>query len=142
MKAFWENGLPVVGVITGIFIAFTPYHLAPVCTKLLELSSGAFVHMTCHWTGKTEVLLGILIAVISLATFIMQYYGLTDRKISGIALIALSIGGFAVPLEGVIGICRNPEMACHTTVRALSLPLLITTITGIALIMTPFKKLK
>jgi hypothetical protein len=130
----WMMYLSLTGFITGVFIALTPFVILPVCTKLLELASGAFAHMVCNWTGIVEVIFGIIIGVISIANFFLIRLGESGRM-AGISLTALGIAGMLVPRHDVIGICRNPEMPCHTTVNLLYPLFAVVIIIGIVLLL-------
>ena len=127
----WNELLLLISLAAGILVAITPFYLVPVCTKLLELSSGMFVHMTCHWTGKTEVLLGVLVVTISAAALVTGRLSGENSKFTGLVLIALGVGGLLIPTDLIIGICKNPEMDCRSTVKVLNWLLGVVVLTGL-----------
>ncbi len=104
------------GVVLGLLIALTPFQLAPVCQRLLELTSGKMVHMRCHYTGQAEVFIGILIALVSLIYLLNK--SLPAQKSLGGVLVFLGLVVIILPTNLGIGVCMNP-MECHTTAKVL-----------------------
>lgn len=105
-----------VGVALGLLIALTPFQLAPVCQKLLELNTGKMVHMRCHYTGQAEVFLGVTIAIISLMYLFSKSSNV--QKYLGAVLAVLGIVVILLPTNFGIGVCMSP-MECHTTAKVL-----------------------
>lgn len=105
-----------VGVALGLLIALTPFQLAPVCQKLLELKTGKMVHMRCHYTGQAEVFLGVTIAIISLMYLFSKFSNV--QKYLGAVLAVLGIVVIFLPTNFGIGVCMSP-MECHTTAKVL-----------------------
>ena len=112
-----SKGAGLLGSIIGLAIIFTPFHLAPVCQKLIELKSGNMAHMSCHYTGQAEVYLGILTLIISLMIFFSRGGA---RRYLGFVLAALGVMVILMPTHLGIGICMSP-MACHTTAEFLDI---------------------
>ncbi|MHB8075807.1 DUF4418 family protein [Desulfosporosinus fructosivorans] len=103
----------ILGSIIGIFIIFTPFHLAPVCQKLIEMKSGNMTHMRCHYTGQAEIYLGILIVI---ASQMLLFSRGVVRRYLGFLLVALGVMVILMPTHWGIGVCMSP-MECHTTAR-------------------------
>ncbi|MCO1601787.1 DUF4418 family protein [Desulfosporosinus nitroreducens] len=105
----------ILGSIIGMFIIFTPFHLAPVCQKLIELKSGNMTHMRCHYTGQAEIYFGILIVIVSL--MVLFSHGVARRYL-GFLLAVLGVMVILMPTDWGIGVCMSP-MECHTTAKYL-----------------------
>ncbi|HHY28128.1 MAG TPA: DUF4418 family protein [Desulfitobacterium dehalogenans] len=105
-----------LGVVLGLLIALTPFHLAPVCQRLLELTTGKMVHMRCHYTGQGEVFLGIIIVLVSLI-YLFNKTIFAQKSLGGVLMI-LGLGVIILPTNLGIGVCMNP-MECHTTAKVL-----------------------
>lgn len=114
MKKTNEKNCKIIAALeaaVAVFLLLSVTKLAPVCTGMLELTSGKQVHMKCYYTGLVLVFLGILFLVNAVLCFFTK-----QQLVSGIMNIALAIFIFIV-LNGTIGIgvCINPEMACNVT---------------------------
>lgn len=107
-----------VVILAGLATILTPFHLAPVCQKLLELKTGNMVHMRCHYTGQAEVFLGVIILVAGLLLALAQ--DSKTRKSLGKLLALLGLLVIIIPTNYGIGVCLQP-MACHITARVLYL---------------------
>lgn len=105
-----------LGAVLGLLIALTPFQLAPVCQRLLELTSGKMVHMRCHYTGQGEVFLGITIVLVSLIYLFSRT--LSAQKSLGGVLMILGLIVIILPTNLGIGVCMSP-MECHTTATVL-----------------------
>ena len=84
---------------------------APVCGKMLELTTGKTVPMKCHWAGQA----GIAIAVIILAAAIMAL--LAKKEYKGLMVVTAVCGVllFMVFATGFIGVCASETMRCQVT---------------------------
>ncbi|BAE82045.1 DUF4418 family protein [Desulfitobacterium hafniense] len=105
-----------LGAALGLLIALTPFQLAPVCQRLLELTSGKMTHMRCHYTGQGEVFLGIVVVLVSLIYLFNT--SIPAQKALGGVLMILGCAVIILPTNLGIGVCMNP-MECHTTARVL-----------------------
>lgn len=83
---------------------------APVCGKMLELTSGKQVPMKCHWAGQAA----IAIAVIILATAVMAL--LAKKEYKGL-MVVNAVAGVVLFLvfTSLIGVCARAEMRCQIT---------------------------
>lgn len=124
-----NKGAGLLGAIVSLLIIFTPFQLAPVCQKLIEMKSGNMAHMSCHYTGQAEVYLGILTLIISLMIFFSRG---GVRRYLGFILAALGVMVILMPTHLGMGICMSP-MECHTTAKFLSIYGGLLTVEGLVL---------
>ncbi|CDX00239.1 DUF4418 domain protein [Desulfitobacterium hafniense] len=118
-----------LGVVLGLLIALTPFQLAPVCQRLLELTTGKMVHMRCHYTGQAEVFLGIIIVLVSLI-YLFNTSIPAQKSLGGILMI-LGCTVIILPTNLGIGVCMSP-MECHTTAKVLYVLGGLTIVDGLA----------
>jgi len=107
----------------------TPYVLAPVCDKLIELKSGAMVFMKCHYTGQAELVLGALLICVGLMLFLPKI----EKRWLGAVVALIGLATILVPQAWVIGICAKDTMSCHTTARWLYVEGLLTMAIGLGI---------
>ncbi|GFN22841.1 DUF4418 family protein [Thermanaeromonas sp. C210] len=112
MKTKLQKVTGTIGLLLGGLIILTPFHLAPVCQRLLELKTGRLVHMRCHYTGQAEVYLGIAVLLTSL--FFLLAQGSGARKALGKVWAVLGLLVLLLPTKYGIGVCLSP-MECWTT---------------------------
>lgn len=110
LKRNWLLGLPF---LLGLVMLLTPYLLAPVCTGLVEMKSGAMNFMKCHYTAQGELVLGALI----LGTGLLLFKPRTDKRLLGAVVAFIGLATIVMPQQWVIGICLKDTMACHTTAK-------------------------
>lgn len=103
-------------MLLGALVALTPFQLAPVCNRLLELTTGRMVHMRCHYTGQAEVFLGIIALIIGIMVFANKNPAV--YKNLGLVMAIIGIAVILLPTNLGIGVCMNP-MECHTTAKVL-----------------------
>jgi len=118
MKNKYVIGIALV--LLGALIAFGPQSIFSVCEFNPEKA------MKCHWMAKAEMGVGLVILAEGILSMI-----LSDEKTRlGFSLAAMLMGILTLALPYVlIGVCKNPHMACV----ALTRPAL--TICGIAVIL-------
>lgn len=104
------------GMLLGALVALTPFQLAPVCNRLLELTTGRMVHMRCHYTGQAEVFLGIIALIIGIMVFANKNPAV--YKNLGLVMAIIGVAVILLPTNLGIGVCMNP-MECHTTAKVL-----------------------
>lgn len=119
------KGIGILGLMVGIVVALTPFNLAKVCTKTLEVKNamqGAMggmsatmnsltVPMKCNFMGSSEIFLGLLVAFIGLLLILTRNGQRNLFPVLGVLGLMIIL----MPTGIGIGICSNPEMACHTT---------------------------
>lgn len=118
MKTNMQKITGILGALIGVITVLTPFHLAPVCSGLLELKTGKMVHMRCHYTGQAEVFIGVIIIVTSALLLLAANSG--TKKSLGKVLAVLGIVVILLPTKYGIGVCLSP-MECHATAKVLYL---------------------
>ena len=83
---------------------------APVCQKMLTLTTGKEVHMKCFYTAQAA----IGVAVIALVAAIVVILAQKDHKKVQLVNIACGVVLFLL-FTSLIGVCASPDMACRTT---------------------------
>ena len=83
---------------------------APVCGKMLELTSGKQVPMKCHWAGQAAIAVSIIILAAALAAL------LTRKEYKGL-MVVNAVAGVVLFLvfTSLIGVCASEEMRCQIT---------------------------
>lgn len=84
---------------------------APVCGKMLELTTGKQVPMKCHWAGQA----GLAIAIVILAAAIMALLAKKEYKGLMVITAVCAVLLFMVFATGFIGVCASETMRCQTT---------------------------
>ena len=83
---------------------------APVCGKMLELTSGKQVPMKCHWAGQAAIAVSVIILAAAVAALLAkkEYKGLMlVTAVSGVILFLI--------FTSLIGVCASEEMRCQIT---------------------------
>ena len=84
---------------------------APVCGKMLELTTGKTVPMKCHWAGQAAIAVAVIILVTALMALLAkkEYKGLmVVNAVAGVLL-------FLIFTNTLIGVCASAEMRCQVT---------------------------
>ena len=84
---------------------------APVCGKMLELTTGKQVPMKCHWAGQAAIAVAVIILVTALMALLAkkEYKGLmVVNAVAGVLL-------FLIFTNTLIGVCASAEMRCQVT---------------------------
>lgn len=97
----------VVIFILGTLVALAPYSFAKVC----EVGEKV---MKCHWTARTELFLGIAIALLALLKFISKD---VKFQLALNAAIAVDTLGVILTPSILIGVCGMAKMHCHSVTR-------------------------
>ena len=84
---------------------------APVCGKMLELTTGKQVPMKCHWAGQA----GLAIAIVILAAAIMALLAKKEYKGLMVITAVCAVLLFMVFATGFIGVCASETMRCQVT---------------------------
>ena len=84
---------------------------APVCGKMLELTTGKQVPMKCHWAGQA----GLAIAIVILAAAIMALLAKKEYKGLMVITAVCAVLLFMVFATGFIGVCDSETMRCQST---------------------------
>ena len=83
---------------------------APVCGKMLELTSGKQVPMKCHWAGQAAIAISIIILAAAVMAFLAkkEYKGLMVANAVAAAMLFLVF-------TSLIGVCASETMRCQIT---------------------------
>ncbi len=124
-----KNAVPeILLVISAVLIIGAIYFWAPVCSGLLELKSGKLVHMKCHYSAVTSVLLAIIMLVVAFESFLTKKKSfLLLPVIIGIMLLIILKDG---PLS--LGMCKMDTMACQKTKIWINLSGILAVISGLS----------
>ena len=84
---------------------------APVCGKMLELTTGKTVPMKCHWAGQAAIAISVIILVAAVMAL------LTKKEFKSLMIVTAVAGVmlFLVFNNSLIGVCASAEMRCQTT---------------------------
>lgn len=104
--------LAAATVLTGAIIALLPYYILPVCSGLMEGKMGSMFHMSCFYTSRASIILGILTMIAGA--------GFASRKVlpsgKSLTLLLVSLGTLTIVLPYyILPVCQPAGMACHTT---------------------------
>jgi hypothetical protein len=127
----------IIGTITiilGLLIAFGPQFLFKVCSPVVMAteviltdncgddgscgcSGTAFSYPLCHWTARTEIGIGLLIAALGIC--LLVFLDLKTQQGLTIGIFLASIIALSIP-HALIGGCSVMTMAC----RKIAFPIL------------------
>lgn len=83
---------------------------APVCGKMLELTTGKQVPMKCHWAGQAAIAISVIILVAAAMAF------LAKKEYKGLMVVTAAAGvALFLVFTGLIGVCASAEMRCQAT---------------------------
>lgn len=123
---------PTVGIIVialGVLVALIPIVIFPVCNNMIELINGKTLFMKCHWTARSELLIGILIVFDGILTIGFKKH--ETRIALSIMLFLFGLTALLIPTV-VIGMCETATMVCRVgTEPALIVVSVITMVFGI-----------
>lgn len=110
MKTKKTNILIILQVVASICVIGAIKVWAPVCGKMLELTSGKEVPMKCYYTGQAAMAVaGLLLCVAIIALLEKGRYKKYMFIILIGAIILFSLFG------SWIGVCASAEMRCQIT---------------------------
>ncbi len=83
---------------------------APVCGKMLELTSGKQVPMKCHWAGQAAIAVSVIIIAVAVMAF------LAKKEYKGLMVVnAVAAAMLFLVFTSLIGVCASAEMRCQAT---------------------------
>lgn len=102
------------GVIAlGALVAITPRYIFPICEYYgvnMDMGMGKTLPMSCYYTDRASLLIGIIIAVIGLAIIIAS----RPATLRPLALILAGAGaGTILVPTWFFPICHNADMHCN-----------------------------
>lgn len=111
MKTKMNKILIALQAIAAVLLIGAIKIWAPVCGKMLELTTGKQVPMKCHWAGQA----GLAIAIVILAAAIMALLAKKEYKGLMVITAVCAVLLFMVFATGFIGVCASETMRCQTT---------------------------
>jgi len=111
MKTTMNKILIVLQALAAVLLIGAIKIWAPVCGKMLELTTGKQVPMKCYWAGQAA----IAVSVILLAAALMAL--LAKKEYKGFMVVTAVCGAllFMIFATGFIGVCASEEMRCNVT---------------------------
>ena len=110
MKTTLNKILIAVQAIAAVCVLGAVKIWAPVCNKMLELTTGKTVPMKCHWAGQAA--LGISIIILAIAIMAL----LAKKEYKGLMVVAAVCGVILfLAFTSLIGVCASAEMSCQAT---------------------------
>ena len=83
---------------------------APVCGKMLELTSGKQVPMKCHWAGQAAIAVSVILLVVAVMAF------LAKKEYKGFMVVTAVCGVMLfLVFTSLIGVCASETMRCQAT---------------------------
>ena len=110
MKSKMNNILFAIQGLAAVVLFCAVKFFAPVCGKMLTLTTGKEVPMKCHWTSQASIALVIIL----LAVAVMGILAKQDYKKFFVVSAVVGVVIFLV-YTSLIGVCASPDMRCNTT---------------------------
>ena len=110
MKTAMNKVLIVLQALAGAVMIGAIKIWAPVCGKLLQLTTGKEVPMKCHWAGQAAIAVSVIIIAAALMAL------LAKKEYKGMMVInAVAAAMLFMIFTSLIGVCASEEMRCQTT---------------------------
>jgi len=110
MKSKMNNVLIVLQAVAALCVIGAIKIWAPVCGKMLELTTGKQVPMKCHWAGQAA----IAVAIIILAAVVVAL--LSKKGFKGLMVVnAVAAVMLFLFFTSLIGVCASETMRCQIT---------------------------
>ena len=108
-----EKTIPALQLAGTLLILGAMHIWAPVCTGLLDLTTGRQMHMKCWFSMQAATMVCIVLVVV---LAVMMTLDTGSRKKMQAAVLTAAV---VMPLifGKVIGICMKTDMSCHATFR-------------------------
>jgi len=108
----WISG--ILFILIGLLIAIGPQTGFEPCQGLLELTSGRFVPMRCHWAAAAETGIGGAIALLGI--FLLLFSKLSVRFGLNLGIAVFGIVAVLIPTK-LIGVCITKTMQCNVLMQ-------------------------
>lgn len=110
MKITMNKIICVVQALAALLLMGAIKIWAPVCGKMLTLTSGKEVPMKCFWTSKAA----IAVTIILLAIAVVAFFAKSDAKKFFVVSAVIGVVIFLL-FSSLMGVCASPDMRCNTT---------------------------
>lgn len=100
-----NNIIGIAFLVLSVLLSAGAAWLFPTCGPMKDGS-----WMKCHWSGQTVIGIGAVLAVLSIAYFIVPQR-LAKAGLS-LAIVPVGLLAIAIP-SGLIGVCSKAEMQCR-----------------------------
>ena len=110
MKTKMSNILIMIQAAAALCLIGAIKFWAPVCGKLLELTTGKQVPMKCHWAGRAAIGIAVIILAAALLALLAKKAHRNLMAVNAVAAVVL----FLV-FTSLIGVCASQEMRCQAT---------------------------
>ena len=110
MKSKMNNILFALQALAAAVLFCVVKFFAPVCGKMLTLTTGKEVPMKCHWTSQATIAVVIILLVIA----VMGILAKQDYKKFFVVTAVVGVVIFLL-YTSLIGVCASPDMRCNTT---------------------------
>lgn len=110
MKTKVANILFAIQGLAAVVLFCAVKFFAPVCGKMLTLTTGKEVPMKCHWTSQATIAVVIILLVIA----VMGILAKQDYKKFFVVTAVVGVVIFLL-YTSLIGVCASPDMRCNTT---------------------------
>jgi hypothetical protein len=108
-------------ILMGILIAIVPqFTNCGSEGKEIALPNGKTVPMKCFWTGRSELIPGIILLALGVMMLIARHR--ESRLLLSIAALVAGIFVILMPTF-IIGTCATPTMVCNTLMKPIVLVL-------------------
>ena len=104
--------LAVVLVVLAVLISVVPQFTdCQSQGRALTLQDGRQVPMKCHWTARSELVLGIPLFVVGVALFFSR----RKETRTSLSILGVVLGALVILLPtGLIGVCASADMVCNS----------------------------
>jgi len=110
MKTTMNKVLIFLQALAGALVIGAVKIWAPVCGKMLQLTTGKEVPMKCHWASQAALAVSIIILV----TAVMAL--LAKKEYKGFMVVnAVAAAMLFLVFTSLIGVCASEEMRCQVT---------------------------
>ncbi len=110
MKSKMNNILFALQALAAAVLFCAVKFFAPVCGKMLTLTSGKEVPMKCHWTAQATIAVVIILLVVA----VMGILAKQDYKKFYIVNAVIAVIIFML-YTSLMGVCASPDMLCNIT---------------------------
>ena len=110
MKTTMNKVLIILQALAGALVIGAVKIWAPVCGKMLQLTTGKEIPMKCHWAGQAALAVSIVIIAVALMAL------LAKKEYKGFMVVnAIAAAMLFLVFTSLIGVCASETMRCNVT---------------------------